>query len=202
MGCGTPYQPGNSTCGEPRVSFILHGMKVTKVCCQGCGADLQVDESIRFATCNYCHARLEIVHDPTVTHTRLLEDIGRTTERMAGNLRVIELQNDLERLDREWENRRESFMVTGKHGHRSLPSQAGSIIGGVVAIGFGIVWMSFATGMHAPFPFPLFGIFFIGLAVFSMVNVASKATGYRSAESSFMRQRNEIIRRIDESRRS
>ena len=176
-------------------------MKITKVCCQGCGADLQVDESIRFATCNYCHARLEIVHDPTVTHTRLLEDIGRTTERMAGNLRVIELQNDLERLDREWENRRESFMVTGKHGHRSLPSGAGSIVGGVIAIVGGIVWMSFAAGMGAPFPFPLFGLLFIGFAIFGMINGASKASGYKSAESSFNEQRNDMVRQIEEARR-
>ena len=177
-------------------------MKITKVCCQGCGADLQVDESIRFATCNYCHARLEIVHDPTVTHTRLLEDIGRTTERMAGNLRVIELQNDLERLDREWENRRESFMVTGKHGHRSLPSEAGSVIGGVIAIVAGIVWMSFAGGMNAPFPFPLFGLLFIGFAIFSIINGTSKAAGYRSAKNAFTSQRNALIRQIEEARRN
>ncbi|RYD60437.1 MAG: hypothetical protein EOP83_19405 [Verrucomicrobiaceae bacterium] len=176
-------------------------MKVTKVCCQGCGADLQVDESIRFATCNYCHARLEIVHDPTVTHTRLLEDIGRTTERMAGKLLVLELQNDLERLDREWENRREGFMVTGKHGHRSLPSQAGSIVGGVIAIVGGIVWMSFAAGMGAPFPFPLFGLLFIGFALFSMINGTTKATGYRNAESAFTRRRNDLVHQIDEARR-
>ncbi|MCW1921344.1 hypothetical protein OKA05_02195 [Luteolibacter arcticus] len=177
-------------------------MKITKVCCQGCGADLQVDETIRFATCNYCHARLEIVHDPTVTHTRLLENIGRTTEQMAGNLRVIELQNDLERLDREWENRRESFMVTGKHGHRSLPSEAGSITGGVIAIVAGVVWMSFAAGMGAPFPFPLFGLLFIGFAIFGMINGTSKASGYRDAKRSFNERRNNLIRQIEESRRS
>ena len=67
-------------------------MKITKVCCQGCGADLPVDESIRFGTCNYCHARLEIVHDPTVTHTRLLEDIALNTGRSADRLHVLELQ--------------------------------------------------------------------------------------------------------------
>ena len=177
-------------------------MKITKVCCQGCGADLQVDESIRFATCNYCHARLEIVHDPTVTHSRLLEDIGRTTERMAGNLRVIELQNDLERLDREWEGRRESFMVTGKNGHRSLPSEAGSMIGGGIAVVGGIIWMVFAANMGAPFPFPLFGLLFIGVAIFSMVNGTTEASGYRDAESAFIRQRNDLIRQIEDARRN
>ncbi len=87
-------------------------MKITKVCCQGCGADLQIDETIRFATCNYCHARLEIVHDPMVTHTRLLEDIERNTEEIADNLRIVELQNELERLDRDWESRPELFKPT------------------------------------------------------------------------------------------
>jgi len=178
----------------------MHGMKVTKVCCQGCGADLQVDESIRFATCNYCHARLEIVHDPTVTHTRLLEDIGRTTERMAGNLRVIELQNDLERLDREWQNRRESFMITGKNGYRSVPSEVGSVVRGAVMIVMGIVVLCMSLKMGGPGP--SFGLAFIGIAIFSTVNGATKATGYRAAESAFMRQRSNLIRQIEQARRN
>ncbi|MGL5018396.1 MAG: hypothetical protein ACRDBP_09700, partial [Luteolibacter sp.] len=91
-------------------------MKVTKVCCQGCGADLQIDESIRYVTCNYCNARLEVVHDPSVTHTRQLDKIERTTDRLADNLKVIELQNDLERLDREWDNQRQGYLVRGKNG--------------------------------------------------------------------------------------
>ncbi|WP_341403698.1 hypothetical protein [Luteolibacter soli] len=175
-------------------------MKVTKVCCQGCGADLQVDESIRFATCNYCHARLEIIHDPTVTHTRLLEDIGRTTEKMAGNLRVIELQNDLERLDREWENRRQGFMVTSKNGHRSVPTEAGSLIGGGIMLVMGIA--ATAVGANLGGPLPLFGLVFIGLAIYSIINGTSKATGYRDAEKSFMQQRNDLIDQIDEARRN
>jgi hypothetical protein len=175
-------------------------MKITKVCCQGCGADLQVDESIRFATCNYCHARLEIVHDPTVTHTRLLEDIGRTTERMAGNLRVIELQNDLERLDREWADHRESFMVTGKNGHRSIPTEAGSMIGGGLMVVMGIVVLVVTANMGGPGP--LFGLAFIGIAIFSMISGTSKATGYRNAESSFTSRRDDLIRQIEEARRN
>lgn len=177
-------------------------MKVTKVGCQGCGADLQIDETIRFATCNYCHARLEIVHDPTVTHTRLLEDIGRTTERMVVNLQVIELQNELERLDREWALQREDFMVTGKHGHRSLPSSTGSLVGGFVAVVFGFFWMVLAGGMGAPLPVPLFGLVFIGFAIFGMVSGATKASGYRDAESAFNRRRNDLIRQVEAARRN
>jgi hypothetical protein len=176
-------------------------MKITKVCCQGCGADLEVDENVRYVTCNYCHARLEVVHDTSVTHTRILERLEKSTERMAGNLQVIELQNDLERLDREWESQKEGYMVSGKHGHRYLPSTGGSIFGGVIAIVFGVIWMSFAAGMGAPFPFPLFGLLFIGAAIFGMVNSSSKASAYQSADLEFQQRRQRLIRQIEEARR-
>lgn len=58
-------------------------------------------------TCNFCGSKLEVVHDESVTHTLLLKDI-------AADLKVIQLQNDLEKLDREWAVRRETFMVAGK----------------------------------------------------------------------------------------
>ena len=176
-------------------------MKITKVCCQGCGADLQVDETVRYVTCNYCHARLEVVHDPSVTHTRLMEKLEKNTERMAENLRVIELQNDLARMDREWEQRRESFMVTGKHGHRSLPSTAGSTIGGVVAVVFGIIWMGAAGSMGAPLPFVLFGVVFVGFAIFNAVRGFSKASAHDSAEAYHQSRRAELMRRIEAARR-
>ena len=176
-------------------------MKITKVCCQGCGADLQVDESVRYVTCNYCHARLEVVHDPSVTHTRLMEKLEKNTERMADNLRVIELQNELARMDREWELRRESFMVTGKHGHRSLPSTAGSAIGGVIVAVFGVIWIGAAASMGAPAPFVLFGLVFVGFAIFNAVNGASKANAHQSAEADHDSQRAELIRRIEVARR-
>ncbi|RYD49995.1 MAG: hypothetical protein EOP85_00510, partial [Verrucomicrobiaceae bacterium] len=122
-------------------------MKVTRVCCQGCGADLQVDDTIRYVTCNYCQTRLEVVHDQTVTHTRLLDKIERTTDRMANNLKVIELQNDLERLDREWESQRESLLVRGKDGHTTEPSSVSSIAGGFIAIGIGVVFIIATSAM-------------------------------------------------------
>ena len=175
-------------------------MKITKVCCQGCGADLQVDETVRYVTCNYCHARLEVVHDPSVTHTRLMEKLEKTTERMAGNLRVIELQNELARMDREWELRREGFMVTGKHGQRSLPSATGSSVGGLVAVVFGVIWIGFAASIGAPSFFILFGLVFCGFAIFSAVNGAAKANAHQSAEALHLQQRAELIRRIEGAR--
>jgi hypothetical protein len=175
-------------------------MKVTKVCCQGCGADLQIDESIRYVTCNYCNTRLEVVHDQTVTHTRLLDKIERTTDRMANNLKVIELQNDLERLDREWESQRRSLMVRTKDGHFSEPSAAGSLVFGIILVGFGIVWMTITTNGHTSGMFPLFGLAFIAFAFVGIVQGTKKASLFKARRSRYNNERHRLISRLDAER--
>lgn len=176
-------------------------MKITKVCCQGCGANLEVGDSIRFVTCNYCHTQLEVVHDATVTHTRLLDKIERTTERMAGNLKVIELQNDLERLDREWEGQRAGLMVRGKDGHVSEPSASGGIIAGAIAAVAGIIWTIFAASMGAPAIFPLFGIGFACFAIFGAFSTAGKAERFRKERDHYETARRTLVSRLDSERR-
>jgi hypothetical protein len=176
-------------------------VKITRVCCQGCGANLEVDETIRFVTCNYCQARLEVVHDASTTHTRVLEEIREDTRRMVDNLRVIELQNDLERLDREWESRKQGFMMEGKHGHRHLPTAAGSIAGGMFLIVGGIVWIGFTVKMGAPAFFPLFGLLFIGMAIYKMIEGSSKAAAHGQADDEFNLRRSSLLREIAEEKR-
>ena len=184
------------------VLITTHRMKITKVCCQGCGADLQIDESIRFVTCNYCNARLEVVHDATVTHTRQLDKIEKTTDQLANKVKVLELQNDLEQLDREWDSRRQTLLVRNKHGAVSEPSSAGSLIGGMVMVAFGIFWTGTAASMGAPGIFPLFGLVFIGAAVFSMINGTAKAGTYQSELRDFETRRQQLIERIEREKNS
>jgi hypothetical protein len=177
-------------------------MKITKVCCQGCGADLEVDEDIRFVNCNYCGARLEVVHDSTTTHTRLLEKLEKRSDEMAGDLKVIRLQNDLEKLDREWDREMEGFMVTGENGERSIPSTGGSIVGGVVAIVAGVIWMGFAGSIGAPGPFVMFGFVFIGFALFGMVRRSAKAGNYQSAHERMQGRRARLVAQIESAKRA
>ena len=177
-------------------------MQITKVCCQGCGADLQVDESIRYITCNYCHARLEVVHDLTTIHTRQLDKIERTTDQLAIKVKVLELQNDLEQLDREWDSRRDSLFVRDKRGNASALSAAGSLIGGMMMVGFGILWIGMAESMGAPAFFPLFGIVFIGIAIYNMVNGTTKAGSYHSEQSAYEVRRQMLLKRIEQEKNS
>ena len=177
-------------------------MKVTKICCQGCGADLQIDETIRFVTCNYCNARLEIVHDATVTHTRQLDQIARTTHQLANNLQVIELQNDLERLDREWSQDRDGFLTRDKAGNLSEPSAIGSIIMGTLVIVFGLVFIGTAMASGAPAFFLVFGLGFIGLAVFGIMRGTTQAGNYRIRMEDYESRRHALLSRIKRERES
>lgn len=178
-------------------------VKSVKVCCQGCGADLQLADSIRFVTCNFCGSRLEVVHDPTTTHTRLLDAIRRNTSEMAGNLRVIELQNDLELLDRNWDRYREACLTRGQDGTLTEPNLAlaqvigvGSLIlGGLILLfclfnwnrgqsSVGLIWV---TG------FVVFGAYHLTLG-------SEKARSYEGAKLSYGMRRAALLRAIQDAR--
>ncbi len=175
-------------------------MKITKVCCQGCGADLQVDETVRYVTCNYCHARLEVVHDPSVTHTRLMEKLEKNTERMAENLRVIELQNELARMDREWEQERETFMVEGKHGKRSLPSKDASAMSLVVGVIAGLILLGISLSSGNSSVFGFVGLLVAVLSIVQTIKGLSQASEYDRALSMFEERRADLIRQIGQAR--
>jgi hypothetical protein len=176
-------------------------MNVKKVCCQGCGADLEVDESIRFVTCNFCGSKLEIVHDATTTHSRLLEKIGEKTERMSEDLRVIRLQNEIEQLDREWDLEREGLMPTNKEGVRSKPSAGGSVVGAGIMVVFGLIWMT-AVSSFGGGGFALVGLIFIGAAIWTAVAGVGSADRYRSAEAMMNQRRRRLLEQLEAAKRN
>ena len=175
-------------------------MKTKKVCCQSCGADLEVDESIRFVTCNFCGSKLEIVHGTTTTHSRLLEEIGEKTDRMSEDLKVIRLQNELERVDREWQVQREGLMTKDKDGGRSKPTAGGSVIGAAIAAVFGIIWIGMASSVSSaggPAGIQLFGVVFIVAAIFMAIGGVNRAGRYQQAEAEMQRKRRKLKAEID-----
>lgn len=176
-------------------------MRITKVCCQGCGANLEVDETIRFVTCNYCHARLEVVHDTSTTHTRLLEELDQRTESMAKDIKVLKLENELERLDREWESTRQAMMIRGKNGSVSEPSATSATFGGIMAVVMGVVWMVLTGSTPAPPIFPMFGLVFIGAGIFGMVSGNGKASEFENLRSRYQARLGELISQIEAEKR-
>ena len=77
-------------------------MPVVSVSCNHCGAPLEVAESPRFVTCRHCGSRLKIEHGQGAAYTEVLEELQATQREMADDIETLRLQNELERVDREW----------------------------------------------------------------------------------------------------
>ena len=90
--------------------------------CQQCGAPLQVADGVRFLTCGYCHAELQVVRSESVVHTQILEKLDQRTTEMSESLKVIEIQNEIGRLDREWEMWRQQQLPRDTQGQPYEPS--------------------------------------------------------------------------------
>ena len=166
--------------------------------CQGCGADLDVSDDVRFVKCDYCSAKLEVVRDESTVHTRVLETI-------ADDVKVIRLQNELEQLDREWEAERESFMVSDQEGRRKIPTKGGSAVGGIFIVIFGIVWIVFAASIGSGFGIvgsvlPIFGVVVVIAGAMSAMGSFSKAERYTGAEAKFQTQRTSILRQLEKAK--
>jgi hypothetical protein len=120
---------------------------------------------------------------------------------MQAQLDDLRIQGEMAQLDRDWESERQQYMITGKHGNRHVPSQAGSLIIGLVVAGFGIFWTASAASMGAPGIFPCFGVFFILFGIGVSIYNYQKATRYNEALQRY-EQRRATLRARYEGQRS
>jgi hypothetical protein len=115
------------------------------------------------------------------------------------------IEEQVARLDREWEMERERYMIAGRYGYRFVPSRAMSLMGGAVMVAFGILWLTVATSMAKGAAevggafggvadvFPLLGGVFIlagvGLGIYSFF----KASQYEEAYERYQRRRADLL---------
>jgi DNA-directed RNA polymerase subunit RPC12/RpoP len=175
--------------------------QLLSVRCNHCGAPLEVSSGARFITCAHCGSQLEIKQTGSAVYTEVLGEINDRTERIERDVAEIKRQNAIEALDRQWELRRESLMVRNKNGATSEPSAIGGVIGGVVAVVFGIIWTAGAASAGAPALFPIFGVVFIFAGVIAAITQVTKASNYKYEETQYLRQRDELARQPTDSYR-
>jgi hypothetical protein len=169
-------------------------MKVLSLTCNHCGAPLEVPESTRFLTCRFCNSRLEIHQDGAAAYTEVLEALDQRTARMEDQLNVLQIQNEVERLDREWESERESYLVSGRNGTRRLPTKTGSLVGTLIVGGVGAFWMAIASQVNGFFA--LIGVFVIAIAIIGGVHGFMKATQYDARLAAHQERRSAILGRL------
>ncbi len=173
-------------------------MSTIPITCNNCGAALDIGQGVRFTTCAFCKSRLEIKRTASAVYSEVLESVARQTEHISENVDRLMLQNELERLDREWMMQRKNFMVRGKQGTHRAPGRSGAVAVGLFGVVGGVAWMVFALVIGAGF-FACFGLLFIGFAIFMAVYSSRKVKQYEMAQREFDRKRAQLVRRIDES---
>jgi len=175
----------------------MDSQNTLSVNCNHCGAVLEVDENTRFVTCNYCHSRLAIQSTGSAVFTQVLEKLEERTGQIAGNLKVITKQNELEQLDREWTMAQESLMVSGRNGGRETPSTAGGIVGIIIAVVFGGGWTILVVKIGAPVFMVLFGLVVIMFGIFAGLNALTKAGELGNKRAEYESRRQQLIAEIE-----
>lgn len=159
---------------------------------------MEVPENTAFLTCGYCSSRLAVRRSGNAVYTEVLEALEKRTQRIAKDVEVIKMQNQLAELDRQWMVDREKYMVRGKYGASRVPTRAGSVIFMLITVVFGLVFLGMGFSSDAPLPAMLFALLFVGAAVAAGVYRAQKAESYQRGKRNYQRRRQELLRNLRE----
>jgi hypothetical protein len=204
--------------------------------CNQCGANLEVGASVNFVTCARCGAALVVRRTGTSSYTEVVEkqtDIAagpRPTSSRYFEVETAEfkdelvrqnalnrLENQLNRLDINWEREKEQYMLAGRYGHRYIPTAGLSVVGGLAIAIFGTFWTIFAFGITSGFTwsldgdhfgppiivriiFPLFGVFFVIFGVWNCMHAYNKALAYERAHRAYQDERARLQQLIFDAR--
>ena len=107
---------------------------------------------------------------------------------------------ELDRIDGEWEQERQRYMVTAKSGRRYVPSTGAAVVVGLFSVCAGLIWVMMTIAMTQSLGglagvFSLVGVVFVvGGAAISYYQF-QKAKRYQAAYRAYQRRRSAIQER-------
>jgi len=182
-------------------------MEIQSLKCNHCSADLKINPQIKFFNCNFCGSSLTIKNSGGVVFTEVIGEIKENTDSILDNSNTMLLEQQLERVDREWLLEREQYMISGKNGSKSLPSQ-GNVPALIVAIIIILVmWLVFAVSVnssnfgHRPPVFVyLFPIPVIAILIWNISQQTSKGNAHEMAKAKYEDKRRSLLDKIAKSK--
>lgn len=165
-------------------------MKVKRLKCNSCGADLEVNAKIKFLNCSFCGSSLTIVHSGNAIFTEVINEIKENTDILVDNSGILLIEKEIERLDREWLIERERYKIKSKHSS-DLPNNS-TIIMSFIGLALGSVFIIFWM-QNCSFEFVVFGIVGILVLFFNAISAIIKTVNYNNAKSSYLRKRQRLL---------
>lgn len=115
-------------------------------------------------------------------------------------LAAVLLENQLARIDREWETERQQYLIRNGYGFRQVPTTGVGIAAAVIGGGFGTLWTIVAIAMTSLAPnfgpfsvikivFPLFGVFFTVFGIVMGVYIYRRAKLYEERFRAYQARR-------------
>jgi len=177
-------------------------MIVETIACNNCGAPLNVPPTANFATCAHCNSQLVIRRNDTARYTETLDRIEGYTERIAEDVEHIRLQNELERLDREWQQERRRFLLRERDGVSRLPTRGyviSRVLVSIVALVLTTFWFGLASSAgDAALFFGWFGLIVVAITIANAVISIVKGINYNNAKQEYDTKRQEILRHLNQ----
>ena len=174
-------------------------METLSVRCNHCGAPLQVAGNTRFVTCQFCQSSLEVKRHSGAVFTEEVARIAENTEKIAEGLGIIQLQNDLEKLDRDWEARPARPLITwDRKGVRQKSNPMLSLWIAIFLMILAFTASVFFNGIISP-GFIRVVVMAMGfMAAVSFILLYSRHQQASSSRDAYQRKRQELERRLEE----
>jgi hypothetical protein len=124
-------------------------------------------------------------------------------QHLADQLAEVKYQNELARIDREWEMEREQYLIRDRYGATHVPTQGMGVGAAVVGGVFGVFWTIMAIAITGSAPdvgpfsiariiFPLFGVLFTVAAIAYGINCTARAAKYQQAYEAYQARRADV----------
>lgn len=160
-------------------------MKVVALSCPQCGGSQDVSDDQNLVECRYCRTRL-----------RAERGASGEIERLLNENELLELENAIHRLDKEWEGRRQKLLVRTKRSGKRKPSSTWGTIVAILGCGGLAVNLVLLLTLGIPRE-PQIVLFFMA-AIFVFAGLSERAAGIRfeREEAAYQQCRLALIGRL------
>ena len=180
-------------------------MTLEPITCNNCGAALNVPPGANFVTCAYCGSRLAVKRTPSVVYTEVLQQINRLdrrTQQVSADVQQLQLESELEQLDRAWAQERTRYLPPNRDGSVTEPNTrrlffltglevAAVLVTAYIAFSqFGLIENVFSVPMVVTI---LLMIVVIGSVMIWTIRIANK---YQQAKAAYLARRAAIVQRF------
>ena len=170
----------------------------TAVHCDNCGSPLDVPPSASFVSCRYCGSGLAIQRTDTGVYTEQSEKLSCETEQSENDATQVQRRPDLEKLDREWNTKRQSFQVDFVDSKNpASDATATDYVGAGGAAGALAIMFFLAAAGAAESSAAMVGIFlgfFLSLFCFAILWQGFAAVdSYHNARDSYLKRRAHLL---------